>query len=791
MTDRNGHATTYTYDSFGNVLTVITPRGLTTTYTWSYANFALGRLTGVQEGSKPATTITYYEPSGLLQTITRPEPNNGAGTTTTTYTYDSLGNVLTVVAPGNDATSSITTTLNYTTDGAYSQSAKIGQPLTVTDNLNHVTHLRSYGLEGEALSVSGSTEPVTNTYDPLYRIKTLKDGNNNTTTYAYNNMGLVSLITMPGGETTQFLSYDNDGNLLQRIDGKAVTTNYLYTDPESQLTDIQYPATTALNIHFAYDSYGRRSSMTDSTGSQSYTYGNLDELLSATTTYTGLSAKTISYAYYPNGSRQTMVTPAGNFSYTYDAAGRPATMTNPFSETTSWAFRNNNWLATQTLANGATATYTHNALGQVTELLNQIGSTPISDFTISYDGVGNRTSVSASGIGTSSLNGSAGFTYDTKNQLLEELSNRYGSFTDDFGFDSSGNPTSFKGTTKSYNSNNQQTATGFTYDSNGNPTAYNGVSLTFDPENRLTAHGSTLTAGYRGDGLRASKQTSSGTSYFLYDGSNPVVELDASGSVSATNSFSPRGVVSRRVSSVSVLYTFDPEGNVAQRTDVGANVLSDYLFDAHGVSLNLSLSEPFGYKAQLGYYTDNETGLQLLTHRYYDPQSGRFLTRDPIGYAGGINLYSYVANNPINRADASGLTGEELALPAAGAFGGAAAALAPYAAAAAPYAAAVVAYGFVLKGAWELGEWTAEQPWNPFTHPAIPDDSYCQPRVIPFPKPQPRSTPLFPPTPGPLGEMCPLVDQTGSICTYQCKDGHRFTVFVKNKGDRCPAFAGR
>jgi uncharacterized protein RhaS with RHS repeats len=254
-----------------------------------------------------------------------------------------------------------------------------------------------------------------------------------------------------------------------------------------------------------------------------------------------------------------MTIPVGNFSYSYDASGRPATMTNPFSETTSWAFQNNNWLATQTLANGATATYTHNALGQVTELLNQIGSTTISDFMISYDGVGNRTSVSASGIGTSSLNGSAGFTYDTKNQLLEELSNRYGSFTDDFGFDSSGNPTSFKGTTKSYNSNNQQTGTGFTYDSNGNPTAYNGVSLTFDPENRLTAHGSTLTAGYRGDGLRASKQTSSGTSYFLYDGSNPVVELDASGSVSATNSFSPRGVVSRRVSSVSVLYTFDPD----------------------------------------------------------------------------------------------------------------------------------------------------------------------------------------------------------------------------------------
>lgn len=48
-------------------------------------------------------------------------------------------------------------------------------------------------------------------------------------------------------------------------------------------------------------------------------------------------------------------------------------------------------------------------------------------------------------------------------------------------------------------------------------------------------------------------------------------------------------------------------------------------------------------------------GLQLLTHRYYDPSTGRFLTRDPISYAGGINLYSYVQNNPINFIDPLGL----------------------------------------------------------------------------------------------------------------------------------------
>jgi RHS repeat-associated protein len=63
----------------------------------------------------------------------------------------------------------------------------------------------------------------------------------------------------------------------------------------------------------------------------------------------------------------------------------------------------------------------------------------------------------------------------------------------------------------------------------------------------------------------------------------------------------------------------------------------------------------YGYCGQWGYYTDAATGLRLLTHRYYDAAAGRFLTRDPISYRGGVNLYSYTGNEPVIGLDAAGL----------------------------------------------------------------------------------------------------------------------------------------
>ena len=121
--------------------------------------------------------------------------------------------------------------------------------------------------------------------------------------------------------------------------------------------------------------------------------------------------------------------------------------------------------------------------------------------------------------------------------------------------------------------------------------------------------------------------------------------------------------------SAGTAYTFDPQGSAVQPVTLylpgtfpNVKVRSSSSFDGFGLLQAAATADtsdafdPFGFGGQAGYYRDY-TGLYLLTHRYYDAVAGRFVTRDPIGYKGGINLYGFVGNNPVNGSDPQGYAG--------------------------------------------------------------------------------------------------------------------------------------
>jgi RHS repeat-associated protein len=96
-------------------------------------------------------------------------------------------------------------------------------------------------------------------------------------------------------------------------------------------------------------------------------------------------------------------------------------------------------------------------------------------------------------------------------------------------------------------------------------------------------------------------------------------------------------------------------GSVTELLDADGGIAKTYRYDAFG---NSTVTEPPGNWPGFTY-TGREyhprSGLYYYRARWYDPELGRFLTQDPIGHLGGVNLYAYVGNDPVGRTDPLGL----------------------------------------------------------------------------------------------------------------------------------------
>jgi RHS repeat-associated protein len=204
--------------------------------------------------------------------------------------------------------------------------------------------------------------------------------------------------------------------------------------------------------------------------------------------------------------------------------------------------------------------------------------------------------------------------------------------------------------------------TNYTYDDNGNITGMGDRTLTYNEDNRLVSVvEDSVTLGeyvYNGLGQRITKEVDSATTVFHYDfDGNIIGESDTSGDFSKEYLY--RG--SSRLALVDVstaniyYYGNDQLGTPQILTDSTNTVVWEAIYKPFGeaeVNSNSTVENNFRFPGQ---YYDQETGLHYNYHRYYNPSTGRYLTPDPIGQTGGLNIYLYANNNPINLLDPGGM----------------------------------------------------------------------------------------------------------------------------------------
>ena len=119
------------------------------------------------------------------------------------------------------------------------------------------------------------------------------------------------------------------------------------------------------------------------------------------------------------------------------------------------------------------------------------------------------------------------------------------------------------------------------------------------------------------EGPCAWKQVSRASTYYLYDRGQPIVELNASGAVTAVNVFANDGLVGRKTAAGSNYYAYDPQGNVTQVIDSAQNIQTALDYDAYGVYYyaGAAPTTPFLFNGKHGYYYDYENTLALCGHR--------------------------------------------------------------------------------------------------------------------------------------------------------------------------------
>jgi RHS repeat-associated protein len=645
---------------------------LTETYESSHEGVTSYYYTGLGQISKivspTLTIINNYNKQGQLESVTHgeqkfsyeyyPQSHINAGKVKSVnsggklvyYSYTSLGNVARIwgnmVYPQEYIFNNIgeKTELRTFRKGEWNKS---NWPVDAEKEFDSTRFLYNESTGKLAQKVYATGQNVSYGYDDLGRLILREwarsDGVGRVSTYyAYNHAGDLESKNYSDRTAGIELKYDRSGKLWMIKDAAGVKT--LSYNTIGSLTNEEFieGPLTGLKTEISYDPFSRRKSLNVSLGAilhkQEYGYDSRSNLQSIssrerTITYTyGLATGQLENATYSTGA---------NVSRTYDELGRLKTIINSIQSGTvtgqSYAYNESNQRTFATREDGSYWLYEYNRRGEVSSARRFFDDTEIYEQDLSYDNIGNRISESVLETVNYSTNGLNQYTESSKEK--------------------------------------------FEYDADGNLTVDGKWSYGWDGENRLSwmENGSGLRLEFEYDflGRRIEKKVLAGRAgnysllreiRFIYDGWNLVAELNSQNQLvrsytwgqDFTGSIEGEGggvggllLVTDNARTYEVAY--DGNHNVVALLDSTSNEMpAFYDYDAFGNQLLESgePGNPFRFSTK---YTDSETGLVYYGNRYYNPAQGRWINRDPLEEDGGLNLYGFVTNDPVNKVDPLGL----------------------------------------------------------------------------------------------------------------------------------------
>lgn len=707
LTDARGHSASNQFDAHGNLTNAIDAHGFTTQFVYD----GVGRKIRQIDALHHISSFNYDKNDNLIFTTNEvnfvnafvyDRNNNRISSTnprgaTVTNIFDLKDRLIAVLAPLNqtngtlyDALDRKVATFDALGNPTYYGYDNVGNLIAVTNALNQATRF-TYDSQGNQTSVIDPTgHYVTNFFDALNRKVATIDASIATNSIAYDALGRVSATTNAISQVTQFF-YDAIGRLTNVVDAANKSVFFVYdqnsnrvltTDPNghswtncfdelnrlaeqddpdanraffhydpvgnltnkftpncdkivysydalNRLTNIAYP--NGPPVTFAYDEVGNRTNMTDSLGATTWQFDLLNRLTSVTDPY----GQTVANGYDPNGNRVSLTYPGNKVvNYGFDALNRMITLTNWLNGVVIYTYDSRGNSIAATNANGTTASYAYDVADRLVALTNAASdASVIAAYAITLDAVGNHTQA-------------------THNQpLFPILPNQ----TNNYAYNSDNRLVTIDGQTVTHNANGDLTRSGTN-------------SYAYDFEDRLVQLSLTNTFTYDSLGNRLARTVNEQTRRFVLDRmgalTQVLVENDANNSPVAYYVYGLG--LAHRISSSGTFaaYHFNIQGSTVALTDSSGKVTDSYAYDSFGVMGNSdgASPQPFRYLGQYGI-VDDSTGLLYARARYFSPQLGRFLSKDPItgndSDCQSLNRYIYALNRPISFHDASGLSAHE------------------------------------------------------------------------------------------------------------------------------------